>query len=116
MSALGIGFDSIFVNDINVPARPFCFVVNMVASRSEAGNKNVGIHLIDADGKDVIPVIRGNMQLSPPPTGLKMGTGLVINFNNVKFPSYGSYTISFVVDGAEYVSLPLTISRPPKSQ
>lgn len=112
ISALGIGFNNLVVANLSVPVKPFCLVMNLEGKSSEAGIKKLKIHLMDADGKEIVPPVEGEIKLQAPSVGLKTGTGLVINYNNVKFPAYGDYNFSVVLDGHEIVSLPLSVMLP----
>lgn len=87
--------------------------MRLEGNRSEAGNKNIEIHLMDADGRPVVPPLKGVIPMPAPPVGLRIGHGIVVNYNNIKFPAYGSYSVSVVLNGYELVSLPLTVSPPP---
>lgn len=116
INALGIGFDNLFVPDLSMPTKQFSLVIHFEGNRSEAGRKKIEIHLIDAEEKRVIPPAKGEIHLKAPEFALKTGTALVINYNNVKFPAYGNYHFSVVLDGHEIVSLPLSITQPPLKQ
>lgn len=111
--AMGIGFNNLFVPDLSAPVKPFCLVMNLEAKSSEAGVKKIKIHLMDADGKEIVPPVMGDIQLQPPAVGLRTGAGLVVNYNNLIFPAYGDYNFSVVLDGHEIVSLPLSVMPPP---
>lgn len=115
IGALGIGIDTFYVNDLSKPIQPFCLVINFEGSRSEAGQKHIEFHLMDADGQAVIPPLKGDIPIPAPPIGSspRVGTGFVINFNGIVFPRYGSYAFSVVVNGHEMANLPFTVAQPP---
>jgi len=115
INALGIGFDTIFAP--NVPAKhpSFFLVVQLRASTVEAGDKQLKISLIDEDGQNVIPDINGKFSVPKPREGLESKARLAVNFGNVEFPKYGSYSVHAVIDGHEMVSIPLKVSPPPRS-
>ena len=69
INALGIGFDTIYAQQ--VPARhPYFFLVAQVrASIAEAGDKQLTVRLIDEDGKDLTPEIRTVMSIGAAEVG-----------------------------------------------
>jgi hypothetical protein len=115
VNALGIGFDTIFAP--TVPARHphFHVVVQLRFSAAEVGSKDVRIHLINADGIDVIPPIRGTIEVGQPPSGLlDSPVRLNMGFGNVEFKHYGSYSVKVSVAGQEVASIPLRVAQSPK--
>lgn len=116
ISALGIGIDHFYIANLAEAAPPFCLVVNMEGTRSEAGQKRIEIHLMDSDGKPVTPPLQGEIMLQAPPHGLKVGTGLVLHYNNIIFPTYGEYVFSILVNGDELKNIPIMVVAPPGRQ
>ena len=116
ISALGIGIDNFFVPNLTQPISPFCLVVNLEANRSEAGQKQFEIHLMNEDGQTVIPPIKGEIVIPVPSHGIKTGAGIVAGFTNIIFPNYGSFQISFLINGQEFVNIPITVSPPPNAK
>ncbi len=115
VNALGIGFERVIAAKVPAKHPHFSVVVQMKFTRTEAGQKDVQVHLTDADGTDVIPVINGKIAVGPTPPGvLESTTRLVMEFNNVEFKNYGDYTVRVNVGGQEVVSIPLNISPLPQ--
>ena len=54
------------------------------------GTKKVSLHLIDADGRAVVPPIEGQLYIEGPPVGLRWGTGKIMRYAGVKYPRYGT--------------------------
>ena len=114
LGALGIGFDTIYAPKVPCVHPSFHFVMQLRASIAEAGPKDVGVRLIDADGKDVTPPLSATMELQPPPPGALDTQGrLVVGFNGVRFPAYGQYAMHVVVQGHEMVRIPIRVAQPP---
>jgi hypothetical protein len=114
VNALGIGFDIIYAPQVPVHHRHFCLVVQLRASIVEAGPKKVEVHLINQDGKDIIPIIRGQIAF-PKVEGRTDSIGrLVMEFSNVEFKGYGPHSVRLAVEGVEMVDVPFTVSEPPK--
>lgn len=116
INALGIGFDTIYAP--NVPAKhpSFFLVIQLRANVVEAGEKNLEVHLIDEDGKDIIPTLRGKVSIPKPASGTESIGRIAMQFQNVEFPRYGLYSLHAVVEGLEMVRVPLKVSPPPQTK
>ncbi len=116
VNALGIGFDTIYA--LKLPARHphFSVVVQLRFGLTEIGEKEVTLHLIDADGKETVPAPKGKIMVNPPPLGnLESTARMIMEFGNVEFTSYGSYSIIVNLEGNEVVSIPIKIAQPPRT-
>jgi len=114
INALGIGFDTIYATKVPFRHPIFSFVLQLRASVVEAGTKRLEVHLIDEDGKDIIPVLKKDIQMIRPTTGAESVAKVALHFRNVEFPRYGSYSVRAVLDGNEIASVPLNVTLPPK--
>ncbi len=116
INALGIGFDTIFAP--NAPAKhpSFFLVIQLRANVVEVGEKNIEVRLIDEDGKDIIPALRGKFNIPQPTIGTESLGKIAMQFRNVEFPRYGSYSLHAVVEGHEMVRVPLKVSQPPQAK
>ena len=83
---------------------------------TETGAKRVQVHLIDADGKDIVPPLQGQFEPPREQPGGRWETCIIMQYGNVKFPRYGVYSISFVVDDHEMASIPFSVVQPPTSR
>ena len=116
VNALGIGFERIFAQKVPAKHPHFSVVVQLKFTRTEAGPKDIQVHLTDADGTDIIPAVNGQITVNVPPPGtLESTTRLVMEFNNVEFKTYGDYAIRVDVATQEMVSIPLNVSPPPQN-
>lgn len=116
INALGIGFDTILTNKVPTKHPSFFLVMQLRASVVEAGEKNLEVHLIDADGKEIIPAVRGKFSIPKPPEGTESIRRIAMQFYNVEFPQYGSYSLRVVVEGHEMIRVPLRVSPPPQTK
>ncbi len=116
INALGIGFDTIFAPKIPCRHPHFFLVIQLRASVVEAGEKNLEVHLIDEDGNDIMPTLRGKFIVQKPISGTESIGRIAMGFNNVEFPRYGSYSLHAVIEGQEMVHVPLKISPPPQTK
>ena len=115
INALGIGFDTIYAAQVPTTHPYFYLVVQLRASITEAGQKEMEVRLIDADGKDVIPPISGSFEVPRPSAGTEAIARLAVLFQSVTFSNYGSYSVRLVIQGTEMVRIPLRVSPPPQT-
>jgi hypothetical protein len=113
INAFGIGFDTIYSPTIPCKHNLFFLVMQIRASSLEIGEKEVEVNLIDDDGKSVIPPLKGKINLVKPPSGTETISRLALQFQNVEFPRYGTYSLHTLVEGHEMVRVPIKISQPP---
>jgi hypothetical protein len=113
LHALGIGFDTLYVPQFPGVHRGFSLVVKLRANVVEAGQKDIGIRLINADGNDVIPAISGQFAVAMR-EGQVEGIGqFVINLQNLEFRHQGPHSLHVVVQGQEMVRIPFNVILPP---
>ena len=113
INALGIGFDTIYSTAIPCKHNLFFLVIQIRASSLEIGEKAVEVNLIDEDGKSILPPLKGQINMSRPASGTETISRLALQFQNVEFPRYGTYSLHTLIDGHEMVRVPINISRPP---
>jgi len=114
INALGIGFDTIYAPRVPCKHPIFSFVLQLRANVLETGTKKLEVHIMDEDGKDLIPAVSKIIQIRRPTTGTETIARVALQFGNVKFPKHGSYTIRAVLDDNEVACVPLNVSLPPK--
>lgn len=116
VNALGIGFERIFAAQVPITHPHFHIVVQLRFTRSEVGVKDVMVLLIDADGSNVIPPLKGKIEVKQPPPGqLETTVRISMGFNNVKFKEYGVYSVRVSVSGQEVVDIPLMVAEAHKT-
>jgi hypothetical protein len=113
VNALGIGFDTIMAGQVPVRHPNFFLVMQLRANLVEAGEKNFEIALIDDEGREVLPPLKGKINIPRPPSGTESTGRLSMRFDNVEFPRYGSYSLHVVVEGHEMVRIPLRVLPAP---
>ena len=116
ISALGIGFDTIYAHQLPARHLHFSLVLQMRTSPVEAGQKHIQVNVIDEDGKDVIPPVQGQINV-PRAEGSAYNVGrFVLEFGNLEFKHYGSYLVPIAIEGVEVASIPFRVMEPPKTQ
>lgn len=106
-------FDTLFLQ--NIPSvHPHCSVAARLRwERIEGNEHNIAIHVIDEDGKPVIPPLEGKIQvgfMENAPTAI---TNIILNIQGLKLEKFIEYTVDLVVDAKHEASLPLYIKPVP---
>lgn len=115
INALGIGFDTIYAAKMPSKHPQFFLVIQLRTSVAEVGEKDLEVHLIDEDGKDIIPALRGKFAIARPSAGTESIARIAIQFRDVEFPKYGSYSLRAVIAEDEKVSVPFRVGPPPQT-
>ena len=104
-------FDSIQAKQFPV-AHPACTIAcRLRFSEKEKGQHDFKLRLIDAEGKETIQPIEGNINIAPPPNGQFSTVNFVINFNQLKFEKAGRYSFELYLDGDWKSGLPLFLNQ-----
>ena len=113
LNALGIGFDTIYAKQLPLRHPHFSLVLQLKASIVEAGQKKIKVSLIDDDGEDVIKPIQGQFNI-PEKEGIAPSIGrFVMEFGNVEFKKYGTYSVRVVIENIEMASIYFRVSERP---
>ncbi len=113
LNALGIGFDTIYAPKVPCKHAHFSYVIQFRASVVEAGQKNLEVCMIDEDGHDVIPPLKGQVTI-PKVEGAAESRGtVVLEFTNIDFPRYATYFLSATIDGLQVSEATLRVAPPP---
>ncbi|MBM3415199.1 MAG: hypothetical protein FJY20_01880 [Bacteroidetes bacterium] len=107
-------FDSIYAQQF--PAQhPACSIACRLRFASkEAGDHSFRLRLIDADGKEIIQPVEGNINIGIPPNGQFASVNFVINFNQLRFEKTGRYSFELYIDGDWKSGLPLFLHHAKK--
>jgi len=113
LNALGIGFDTIYAQKMPVRHGHFSLVLQLRASILETGQKQIQVHLIDEDGKDIIQPVQGQFNIPLGEGGQPSIGRFVMEFGNVEFKSYGNYAVRVIIEGVEMASISFRVTAPP---
>ena len=117
LTAVGIGIDSIYV-EVLPAIHPQLFVVLALKfTASETGRKRAfEVHLQDADAKDIIPPITGDLDIQAPAEGMIYRTHRIVNgLYGLKLEQFGNYQISWLIDGNEAHALHFRVIQGPRT-
>lgn len=109
--AVGIGWTNIQTSLMPVTHSTMTLVVRLSGSIAEAGTKEVGLKLIDADGANVLAPFEREVEFVVDPPALEGQMNIVANFNAVMFEKYGQYAFHVLVQGTEMARVPFTITE-----
>jgi hypothetical protein len=113
LSILGV-FDTVFA--VKMPAmHPFCSVaLRMRFQMTEHGQHRLTLHIVNQDGEFVIPEIKGEFRVEPPPGSRVASANLVLNLGQLRIKDYGEYAVNLAIDGSQVATLPFWVKEPPK--
>ena len=115
INALGIGFDTIYASKVPAKHPLFSLVLQLRASPTESGERNLKISLINDDGKELMPPLSGKIEVRKPESGLENIHRIAVAIRDVEFPKYGNYSLRTVIDGKELSSINIKIMPSPKT-
>jgi hypothetical protein len=104
-------FDSINAKQFPVQ-HPACTVAcRLRFSAKEAGNHDFKLRVIDADAKELIQPITGNINIPVPSNGQFASLNFVFNFNQLQFTKTGRFSFELYIDGDWKSGLPLFLNQ-----
>ncbi len=113
LNALGIGFDTLYARQVPFKHNHFSFVMQIRSTVVETGAKRLEVHIIDEDGKDILPPIRGSFNVQMKENTTQATGRIVVEFGNVEFKQYGTYSVRAAVEGIEMASIDFRVIEPP---
>ena len=114
LTAVGIGFDTIYAPEIPLTHPVFYVVAAFRFSAVETGQKTVEVHIINADGGDIVPPLRTQIDVGRPAVGYRNNVRrMALGLHGVTFPDYGDYEIAWLIDGHQASLIPLKVAPPP---
>jgi hypothetical protein len=106
--ALGIGIDRLQVQRLPARHGRLAFVSRVSFDVADAGDRSFSVRLIDADGRDVIPPVQGEMHIAISGPG-PAKANLIIDLVNPEFQSHGPHEVTLALDGTALATLPLEV-------
>ena len=106
-------FNRIFAT--NTPAiHPACTVVSRIQfEASEAGLHEVTIRFVDADGKELFPAVKRQVNAPVDPRSISSTVNMILNVQQLPLPSFGEYSVDLEIDGKHEASHSLLVSMAP---
>ena len=113
LTAVGIGIDSIYAEALPAIHPQLFVVLALKFTAIETGRKRAfEVHLQDADAKDIIPPITGDLDVQTPAEGMSYRTHRIVNgLYGLKLEQFGNYQISWLIDGNEVHALHFRVTQ-----
>lgn len=114
LTVVGVGLDTIHATEVPAKHHLMYAVAGFTFTRAETqtGRKQVGIHMVDADGVPVMPAIKLEMPVEAPLAGYNYRTQrIALALQGLTFPKFGDYSVSWLLDGIEVKTLPLKVAQ-----
>lgn len=111
LHALGIGVDTLHAGSLPAVHPHLSLVVRFSYGRADEGDHQFSIAVLDADGKNVVSPVGGQMTLRLDGEETRGGANLVVDLQNAQFTTYGPHEVSVSVDGHAFATLPIAVRR-----
>ncbi|TAK78426.1 MAG: hypothetical protein EPO16_03690 [Dehalococcoidia bacterium] len=111
LHALGIGVDVLRAASMPAVHARLSLVVRLTYGRADEGEHDFSIAVLDADGKEVVAPVGGQMTLRLGGDDMSGSANLVVDLQNTRFTTYGPHEVSVSLDGRPIVTLPLAVRR-----
>lgn len=100
-----------------IPFPPCYLVAEFAASVVEGSEHSLEIQLVDADEKQVIEPLRGNLKFRPFGPGYPLRSKVLLAFGPgaLKVPEPGDYHFRFLSDSSEVGRIPVSVLDPPRA-
>lgn len=112
--AIGGAFDTIWVSTVPATYPKLALVMRLFFTPAEVGKKHkVEINVLEEDGKR-IATVGGDLEIKQNPSlpkGWKHSFLTVLNFANLKFEKFGSYSIEIAVNNFSVKSISLRVAE-----
>ena len=113
LSAIGIGFETIYAPEVPTQHPLFHAVLRLRFSSVEVGDKEIGVRIVDADGKELTK-IDGSIRIEAPASGqTEVMSTVNLGLYGIEFPAYGNYAAVWLVGGVEVKRSPFSVAQPP---
>lgn len=85
--------------------------VRMRFEEDEVGEHAVQVQVVDKEGKRIGPGMGAKLVVKLAAGRASVAQNLVLNINNLQFPSFGVYELQLWVDGVKKSHLPIIVAR-----
>lgn len=114
LNVLG-AFDAILAPGAPFLHSQFSVALRIRFNKSESANHPFRINIVDQDGKSILPKpVDGNVNVQIQQAEDSAVINIVGNFRDVKFNSFGRYSVDLTMDGKQRGSLPLIVKPIPR--
>jgi len=111
LSILGI-FDTIYATTLPAVHLQCTVAVRIRFQKIEEGKHTLTLHVVDTDGKTVIPPLNGEFTIQLVGNDRQGAINLVLNLQGLLFNRYGEYAVNLAVDNHHLGNVPFWIKQP----
>ncbi len=113
LTAVGIGIDSIYAEVVPALHMQLFAVLALKFTLNETQRMRAfEMHVQDADAKDIIPPLTGNLDIQAPADGMSYRTHRIVNgLYGLKLEQFGDYQVSWLIDGNEVHALHFRVTQ-----
>lgn len=104
-------FDTLFVQAVPAVQAQCAVATRIRWEQIEGEDHKIAIHVINQDGKAVIPPLEGNIKVGFPDDASTAITNIILNIQGLKLETFSEHSIDLVVDSKHEASLPLYIRQ-----
>ena len=115
LNVLG-AFDNIFARKTPVVHSACAIACRARFDRTEEGEHNIRLNVVDTDGKDIMPPMKGNIKVRIGPDVESTAVNLILNLQRMRLERFGEYQIDLYVDEAHAATLPFYVRQLPERQ
>ena len=108
LNALGVGVGALYAASLPATHPVMTLVARIRYSSAEAGDKQLSLRMVDADGKNIFPPIDRSLSLGTP-EGLTGTAQIVIQLLGVRFEAFGQYAVQVAVGGQSIANISLSV-------
>ena len=107
-------FSTLYAQKVPVRWPLMTLVVRLEATSGEDARHQLGIRVLDEDGKLVAPAIDGEITFPPGQgRGRPRRSQLIVGIQGAEFKKYGTYEFELLVDGQSQCTVPLYVEPHP---
>ena len=108
LNVLG-AFDTLFFKELPGVFKACSIAARVRFEKIEAGEHELRLTIIDADGKHVVPPLGGKVNVRIGKNSDSVPVNLILNIRDLKFESFGRYRVDFALDSQLQKSLPIRV-------
>ena len=117
LTAVGIGIDSIHAEFVPAVHMQLFAVLALKFTAIETQRMRAfEMHVQDADARDIIEPLTGNLDTEAPTEGMNYRTHRIVNgLYGLKLEQFGDYQVSWLIDGIEVHALHFRVAQRPST-
>lgn len=105
-------FDAIGAPGVPIVHPQLSVALRIRFKKSESANHPFRINLINEDGKSILPrPLDGNVNVQIREADESAVINLIVNMRDIKFDTFGRYSVDLTMDGKQRGSLPLYVRQ-----